>query len=82
MRWFPPRYEAMDAVWISLPRSSEPGIRSCFTMRFATACSTKNTARRLTSITRSHSASVTSNIGCTRMTPALLNSTSRRPQRR
>ncbi len=71
----------MDAVWISLPRSSEPAITSCFTMRFAAACITKNTARRFTSMTRSHSASVTSNIGSTRMTPALLNSTSSRPQR-
>src|SRR6266478_2334800 len=69
----------MEAVWISLPRSSDPGIRSCFSIRRTAAWRTKKTARRFTSITRSHSTSVTSSIGCTRMTPALLNSTSRRP---
>src|SRR5262245_9579689 len=54
----------------------------CAFMRRAVSCITKKTALRLTSSTRSHSASVTSRSGCSRITPALLKSTSNRPQRR
>src|SRR5215468_10813893 len=72
----------MEAVWMSLPRRSDPGMSSCRAMCRAAACSTKNAARRFTFITRSHSSPVTSNMGWTRMTPALLKSTSSRPQRR
>src|SRR5215468_4995812 len=72
----------MEAVWMSLPRRSDPGMSSWRLFRSAAACSTKNAARRFTFITRSHSSPVTSNMDCTRMTPALLKSTSSRPQRR
>src|SRR5262245_12474396 len=78
----PARKAAMEAGWTSLPGRSDPGLAFWPPLPRAAACSTKNAARRFTFITRSHSSPVTSNMDCTRMTPALLKSTSSRPQRR
>src|SRR5437667_43624 len=51
---------------MSLPRSSEPAMRSWRSMRRLPACRTKHPARRLTVIPRSHSSPVTSRLpnGC------------------
>jgi len=70
IRWFPPRYDAIDAVWMSLPRSSEPTMSP---VEHAAARGLEHEEHRAQVHGHHpvHSSSVTSSIGWTRMTPAL-----------